>query len=287
MAEFSGKTLPENDCWIENKGAFMKKVGVFKKIQDYRNVLGARGLLTVSFAKLTKKQTELRIKRPDIQFPFYVRVPSSDESAYKKVFIYSECNLNVKTPPKTIVDAGANIGLVSIYYANKFPEAKIVAIEPEESNFDILERNTAPYKNIHLIQGALWHENTDIDLVDPGLDKWGFMTFDSDDYDTEKKFCHSVKGITMDRIMEIHNLDSIDILKMDIEGAEREVFQDPSSWIRKVDALIVELHEHLKSGCKRSFYNATNDFDREWTDGENIYLSKNTSCLTIPDAPDE
>lgn len=260
----------------------MENITVFEKLQDFYNVLGVRGLITVLAAKATKKQTELRIERPDIKFPFYVRVPSSDESAYKKVFIYSECDVTVKTPPKTIVDAGANIGLVSIFYANKFPEAKIVAIEPEESNFDILQRNTAPYENIHLIQGALWHENKDIDLVDPGLDKWGFMTFASDARPAENAFCHSVKGLTLDRIMEMHGLDDIDILKVDIEGAEREVFQDPSSWIQHVGALIVELHEHLKPGCYRSFYNATNDFDREWTDGENIYLAKSSSCLTGP-----
>jgi hypothetical protein len=89
-----------------------------------------------------------------------------------------------------------------------------------------------------------------------------------------------VQGVTVDTIMKEQGIDHVDILKIDIEGAEREVFRDPSSWLRKVDALIIELHERMKPGCNRSFYNATNDFDNEWLHGENVYLARNEACLT-------
>ena len=85
--------------------------------------------------------------------------------------------------------------------------------------------------------------------------------------------------MTIDTIMEEHRIDFIDILKIDIEGAEREVFGDASLWIGKVDALIVELHEQMKPGCNRSFYNATNGFDEEWHQGENEYLVRRDGCL--------
>jgi len=260
----------------------MGKVSAVTKLKKYHHTLGMQGLLTALMAKALKKQIELRVESPGIQFPFHLRIPSSDEAAYKKVFIYSECDVAVKTPPKTIIDAGANTGLVSIYYANQFPDAKIVAIEPEKSNFKILKRNTGSYENIHTVQAALWHENTEIDLVDPGLGKWGFMTMAGNRADTEQKTRHSVQALTVDEIIKMFSLGTIDIFKMDIEGAEREVFQTSSSWIQGVEAMIVELHEHLKPGCNRSFYNATNDFAHEWTDGENIFLSKKTSCLVAP-----
>ncbi len=89
----------------------------------------------------------------------------------------------------------------------------------------------------------------------------------------------TVRATTVDRIINDFELDKIDILKIDIEGAEREVFDDTSSWIGKVDALIVELHERIKSGCNRSFYNGSNGFDHEWTQGENVYLAR-AKCLT-------
>jgi len=91
---------------------------------------------------------------------------------------------------------------------------------------------------------------------------------------------HEVQGMTVDAIMQEQGIEHIDILKIDIEGAEREVFRAPSAWIRKVDSLIVELHERLKSGCNRSFYDSTDDFDDEWFQGEHVYLARDEGCLT-------
>ena len=86
-------------------------------------------------------------------------------------------DFEVEKPPRTLVDAGANIGLASLYFANRFPSANIIAIEPEQSNFDLLRKNVAPYETITPIRAALWHENGIIKLVDPErLGKWGFMT---------------------------------------------------------------------------------------------------------------
>jgi hypothetical protein len=90
---------------------------------------------------------------------------------------------------------------------------------------------------------------------------------------------HKVMAMTVDKIMNDYNLEKIDILKIDIEGAEKEVFSNASSWIEKVDAIIVELHERRKTGCRRSFYCGSNGFDNEWHQGENIYLSRG-NCLT-------
>ena len=66
----------------------------------------------------------------------------------------------------------------------------------------------------------------------------------------------------------------VDILKIDIEGAEKEVFADPSLWIDKTKSIIIELHERMKPGCNRSFYRGSEGFDDEWSIGEKVYLSK-------------
>jgi FkbM family methyltransferase len=199
---------------------------------------------------------------------------------YEQIFINQEYDFSEETQPKTIVDAGANIGLASIYFANKYPHAKIIAIEPEQSNFELLKDNIAPYPNIIPIQAALWHKNEIINLIDPGIGKFGFMTEMKDSSENlPGDFCHTVVAITLDKIMKDFNLDKIDILKIDIEGAEREVFSNTSSWIEKVDSIIIELHERMKAGCNRSFYCGSNGFDNEWKQGENVYLSRR-NCLT-------
>lgn len=252
------------------------------RIKHYLRTVGIRGLVyAIIKGGITKTPALLQMNRPDIKFPFYLRVPSSDVSTFDQIFIKQEYDFNVKKAPKTIVDAGANIGLASIYFSNKFPDAKIIAIEPEESNLEVLRKNIAPYKNIIPVCGALWHENTKIDLVDPGLGKWGFMAQKQDDVaENYGDIVHEVQGMTIDAIMKSQGIDHIDILKIDIEGAEREIFRCSSSWIGKIDALIIELHERLKSGCNRSFYNGTNGFDNEWLQGENVYLTRNSGCLT-------
>jgi len=251
-----------------------------KYTDNYLRVAGIRGLLTGMLSSLLNTHTFLKITRQDIKFPIYLRTSSSDVPTYDQVFLKGEYEFNVKYSPKVIIDAGANIGLASIYFANKFPEVKILAIEPEASNFEMLKKNTAQYENIIPIHGALWNENNQIDLMDPGLGEWGFMTQEvnlKEENLGERR--HRVKGLTIDRIMEEHGIEFADILKIDIEGAEREVFNDPSGWISKVGALIIELHERMKSGCNRSFYNATNDFDEEWHQGENEYLTRKDGCL--------
>lgn len=255
---------------------------MIQTLKHYHDVVGLRGLLSAIRGKSTRVPLLLRMERPDVRHPFYLRVPSSDVSACEQIFIRRDYDFEARRPPRVIVDAGANIGLASILFANRFPAARIIAIEPEASNFRLLQRNVAPYGNITAIQGALWHENRPIRLVDPSLGNWGFMTRAAEEGEGPGSLPGSIPGMTMDALMESQDIDRIDILKMDIEGAEREVFMDSSAWLHRVDSLVVELHERLKPGCNRSFYNGTAGFDEEWWQGENVCLTRAGGCLLPP-----
>lgn len=248
----------------------------------YYKALGAYGLFLAIKAKIMQSPIVIKATRSEIKFPFYIRIPSSDGSTYRQIFINQEYNFKVSHNPKVIVDAGANIGLASIYFANRFPNSLVFSIEPEERNFELLRKNTKPYTNITPIQGAVWNKNMKLDLVDSGRDEWGYTTQLNNMRDKPINKIDIVNGMTVDHIMKEYNISYIDILKVDIEGAEREVFSDPSSWIMNVGSIIIELHEHKKLGCNRSFYNSTNSFDTEWKEGENIYLSRYDGCLVKP-----
>ncbi len=240
-----------------------------------------RGLYYSAQARVLRSPQEVTMMMPDIAYPIHLRLRTSDIDTWRQVFEDREYDVEPKEQPKTILDAGANIGLAAIYFANRFPNAKIVAIEPEESNFVLLKKNVAPYTNIYPVQAALWSEKSRISLVDPGLGKWGFQTQSSGVTDesalSAATLCHEVDATTVEDLMHDHDIEFIDILKIDIEGAEREVFHDPSKWINSVGMLIIELHDWLKPGCNRSFYNATNNFGSEWRQGENIFLTKEQS----------
>ena len=253
---------------------------MIRGIKQYLGTIGFRGLLCAIKARVTNSTVYFELNRQDCRYPFRLRVPSSDIPTYQQVFINQEYDFSVKTEPKVIVDAGANIGLASIYFANKYPDAKIIAIEPEQSNFELLKENVAPYSHVIPVHAALWNKNGEINLIDPGLGKWGFMAeMKHPSEHLPGNTCHTVLAMTIDEIMKDYRLTKIDILKIDIEGAEREVFSDTSSWIEKIDSIIIELHEHMKAGCNRSFYCGSNGFYDEWRQGENVYLSRG-NCLT-------
>lgn len=252
-------------------------------IAYYFRTVGARGLTSAARAKLLGKPALLQMNRSEIKFPFFLRVPSSDVCVFEQTFLGGAYDLSVDHAPRTIVDAGANTGLASIYFANRFPDATVIAIEPEADNWRLLKKNVAPYRNIVPVRGALWQDDTEVNLVDPHLGRWGFMTQSQNDAgELLGDLIDEVRGMTVSTLMTQYGLDRIDILKMDIEGAEREVFRDSSAWIERVDALIIELHEHLKAGCNRSFYNGSNGFEYEWQQGENVYLTRKGCCVRRP-----
>lgn len=229
-------------------------------LRDYWRVFGPAGVAIAARAKVLPQPGVRTLVPPGASHPVTLRLRTSDIPTYREVFLQGAYRLDLRVPPRVIVDAGANIGLTSVDFAIRHPGARIVAIEPEASNVELLAANTAPYGDVTVVRGALWNENTEIGIVDPGLGKWGFQTRNGSALPGTQR----VQALTVDELMRRHGIDYIDVLKIDIEGAEKEVFADPSAWIDRVGIIIVELHERLRTGCNRAFYQATSGFDMEW-----------------------
>jgi FkbM family methyltransferase len=262
------------------------KYQIYEQVNNrYKNLRlsDVNKLERISIKDRNKNEILLKVFRNDCKYAFYLRDKTMDLGTYQQIFIDKEYNFVANSLPKVIIDAGANIGLASIYFANKFPEAKIIAIEPEARNFELLEKNISKHLNIIPLQAALWGGEEQINLLDTGLGTNAYMTVQSDSSDTIKTPKHEFKSIintvTIEKIFEDYNIDRVDILKIDIEGSEKEVFNNSKNWIQKVDAIIIELHERMKDGCCRAFYNNTIGFDNEWSQGENIYLTRN-NCIS-------
>lgn len=254
--------------------------GRLKVLKRYQRIFGIRGPIGIAKGKLVGKPVLLQAKEFGLKWPVFLRVPSSDVRVFQQIFIRNEYKFDVNRNPEFIVDAGANIGLASVYFANQFPNARILAIEPEKENFEVLVKNVKPYPNVQPVLGALWSERVEVEVVDRGFGNWGFMIEAPSNSQVASNSNHQmVEGMTVDMILDRYNIQKISILKLDIEGAELEVFRNSSSWIDRVDSLIIELHEHMKPGCNRSFYAATSGFDIEWSQGEFVYLTRAGGCL--------
>jgi len=247
-------------------------MSILEGIQSNYRLLGAYGVLLVAKARLFEKPREITVVVDRIRYPIHLRLRTTDISLFEEIIVHSEYQFEPSKSPRIIIDAGANIGLTSIYFANQFPDAKILAIEPEHSNFQMLKRNASYYQNILPIQGALWREEAELNLSNPGTGNWGYQTELGQQGNTVKGNVH---GMTVDKLMEKYGYDYIDILKIDIEGSEKEVFETSLSWIDRVGVIIVELHDHFKNGCSRSVYAATNNFELEWRKSEtNFFVRK-------------
>jgi FkbM family methyltransferase len=201
-----------------------------------------------------------------------VRKNTSDESVFWQVFVEKEYDFSFKIKPKLIIDGGANIGCTTFWFKNKFPEAQIVAVEPEESNFKILEQNVGHLPGVKLLRAGIWNENTNLQIKDPGLGKWGFET-----QAAEAGAKNSFPAVTIDKILADSGMPEIDILKLDVEGAEKEIFGPGcESWLSRTKVLIIELHEYLRLGVKSAFYSAIAKYDfKKFKKGEKIILLKN------------
>ena len=177
---------------------------------------------------------------------------------------------NLPPVAETIIDAGANIGLSAVWFADRYPAARMLAVEPEPANFDILLRNTAAYPNIRCVRAAVSNNGDDLEIANPGTAPWG--------YQVTAKRSHSdasvVHAVTIKDLLDELVTDRLDVLKMDIEGSELEVFAHPEQWLDRIDHIIIELHDRFRSGCSRTFYNAVRDFPFEEHRGENVHVAR-------------
>lgn len=173
-----------------------------------------------------------------------------DQWLIKPIFAVREYAIPLKDfEPKFILDCGGNIGTSAVFFANYYPNAKITAVEPDNGNFQLLSINTSAYPNVKCIQAALWDKETYIELQ--GWHPSSYKAFETDANNPD-----AIKTTTIKKLLADSGFDEIDLLKMDIEGSEKEVFEadDVHEWMPKVKVLAMELHDRYKTGCSRALF---------------------------------
>jgi hypothetical protein len=92
------------------------------------------------------------------------------------------------------------------------------------------------------------------------------------------------RGMTIPEIMTRYGMDRIDLLKMDIEGAELEVFEGWNEWIDRIGSMVIEIHEDLRPGCLAAVMNAKGSFRNIYANNAGTYymLRENTPPPVAP-----
>ncbi len=215
------------------------------RLQRYIRTFGLfKGAEIYGKSKYGRQEYHLTI--PGFPGTLLLRGKTSDRLTFQKIFVDGEYRFDLGFTPRVILDGGANVGYASLFFARQFPEATVIAVEPEAENFRLLRHNTAGYPNIRPVQKALWPRRTHLTIENVAGQPDAFRVKES-----VTGGAGTIPTCTIDELMREAGADRIDLLKLDVEGAEKELFEDPGreSWLSKTRTLVLEPHDWFKPGC--------------------------------------
>jgi FkbM family methyltransferase len=188
-----------------------------------------------AFQQALRPAAEVNVLVTGTPFRFRCRIHSSDIPVIADTFVGLYHVPPVALPERpVIVDLGANIGCTMVHYAALYPGARIVGVELDPENARLARLNTAAIAaQTTLLHAAIWpHDGT---VGYGGDEAWG--------YRVEAGGERAVEALSMPSLTRRCGLSTIDFLKVDIEGAERDLFQGSLSWLKRVRALAIEVHD--------------------------------------------
>lgn len=207
-------------------------------------------------------------------YPVLFRYGSSDSLVLYQSLVRQEYScLEPLEEPNLIVDCGANVGYSSIYFLNKYPNAHVIAVEPDDENFKVCTKNLLPYsERVTLVHSAIWSHKAGL-TVSRGENgeslEWAAQVYECREGEEPDMYATDIYSL-----LEKSGLKSIDILKMDVERAELEIFsRNYETWLDKVKNIVIELHDE---DCEKVFFKALSSYKYSL-----LKLGELTVCKTL------
>lgn len=211
----------------------VKAFGIYTSLKSMRRrflnsntELNINGFGTLSVRPRDSDYTIVRQVFRDNQYDLVPKVVKDD-----MITTYNEILAKGLVP--IIVDAGANIGSASIWFAKRFPEAGIVAIEPDEDNCTLLRKNTARFSKVSVREAAIGAKNGFVELSRTG----------SSATITTTRASSGCPVLTIDDAIASVYKGVPFITKVDIEGFESDLFASNLDWIDHAYAIFIEPHD--------------------------------------------
>ena len=259
----------------------VKLVPVKPKSMRFRRLSTANGLSRVEVATGAQR-AEVEVREGGSDWMTFDQVFIDEDydlrplARFDEVRRYYQQLVSAKRIP-LIVDLGANTGYSALYFQMTWPDARVVAVEPEPENFELLARNVRANKNIDTLQAAVASRAGKLHIADPTVPKNAIRTA-ADGTGAE------VAAVTMDSLVDRYRAQGCEpfIAKLDIEGAEGELFSANLDWIDQFPLISVELHDWLYpgQGTSRNFLKSMAERDRDF-----VYLDENVFSIRNPLGP--
>ncbi len=187
---------------------------------------------------------------------FARKYPSSDLEVFNQVWgrrEYREAIELLTRDPEfhgdaiTIIDAGANVGYATMYFKSVFPNAQVYSIEPDAGNFLQLTKHIRGnnFQDVEAINAGIWNKRCYLEIDTSFRDQreWSFQVKESVGQ-TE------LQGISIAQFISEKSIEAIDLLKVDVEGAERFLFeneQDAAFLLSRTKVIAIEIHDEVVS----------------------------------------
>jgi FkbM family methyltransferase len=217
-----------------------------------------------------RKAGSLRLRNSP--HPFHFRHYTSDSLVLRQVLTGREYACPIASAdPRLILDLGANIGCASVWFLTRYPNAHVIAVEPDSGNFAVLRRNLEPYRErVTLVQGAVWPTDGPLRVVREtrnGLE-WSYQVRPCAEGESS-----DVEGFSIGRLLSRAPQPRVDILKIDVEGAELKLFSAPSNpWLDAVDNIFIELHG---PDCDQTFSRAMSGYRYDRSQSGELAICRN------------
>lgn len=224
-------------CWqvSGNTSSFLTLVLNTKRYKWNKTNLG--GLSKSAGNVPVKYRMVFNAKQRDI----YLRTYSGDLDIFYEIFWKKAYKFNYAPRPGAILDLGANIGLATLFFLDEFPDSKVIAVEPEPGNLEILKKNLETEINnqqVTIVEGAVSGKDDRLSLTIPLLKYNATIKVNI----CEAENSREVKVMRMQTLLKTCNQAVVDILKIDIEGSEREVFSENIEWLQQIREISIEFH---------------------------------------------
>ena len=195
-------------------------------------------------------QVRLALSHPDVacrvrigEFEVASFSPARLAYLHREIFVALMYYFHAERPDPFIIDGGANIGVSVIFFKMLYPGARVLAFEPAERAYQLLGRNVGPLPGVELHRAALGRENAVVAFYEDQDDPGSLLQ------STRRERLTAPRQTTVEqhRLSEFLDGQEVDLLKLDIEGAEQDVVEElaDSGAIECVQQLIVEYHHQL------------------------------------------
>jgi FkbM family methyltransferase len=220
-----------------------------------RSVLRLRDYeLRMARGELVEGRTlELQMKSP-VRGMVSLREVGSDILTFHEVIkdqVYKDILVKLKRC-ETVIDLGANIGLASLYFASRYPSSRLLAVEPNPPTHKVLATNLRELieaGRCRTLQAAVWGSERQL-VADPSKAHDHYSAFATREATGNENGDETMQGFPITRIIHDSGFDHVDLLKVDIEGAEVELFKGDLDWLRRIGVIAVEFHHDSRQVCR-------------------------------------